>query len=468
MLLERFEDSGLSQYSYVVGCPASGEAAIVDPRRDIGVYLDFAADRGLRIRYVIETHIHADFASGARQLGEESGAPVLVSGHDQGEAFEVAFAHHDLRHGDAIEVGAVRLEAVHTPGHTPEHMSYLVYDGARSSTEPMALLSGDFLFVGSLGRPDLLGEEAKLGLANQLYESVQGRLAGLPDWLEVLPAHGSGSMCGSNIGGRPASTLGYERITNPYLDPRLGRDEFVELILGSVPPFPDYYRRMKALNALGAPSLALDQPVPELAVDDLAAGVRAGAVVVDVRDDLEFGASHVPRAYNIGLGDDLSTWAAWYLPYETPLVLVAPDIDTAREAVVGLARVGLDDVRGSLRGGMSAWIDAGKPTVTLPQLTLDELERGIEDEALLVLDVREDNEWESGHLATAVHVRGGDVPRHSRELAAIGRPVAVICQTGYRSSAAASVLQRDGVSGVANVPGGVGAWQAGGRPLSAG
>ena len=250
MLFERFEVPGLSHYSYAVGCPGVGKVAIVDPQRDVDIYLDFARAQGVEIAYILETHIHADYASGARELAQYTGAELMVSGYDKGELFEVAFRHRDLFEGNTVELGAVRIEALHTPGHTPEHLSFLVYDGSRSREIPMLMLTGDFLFVGSLGRPDLLGEEAKRGLAHELYKSAREKIAGLPDGLEIHPAHGAGSMCGSGMSGRSYSTLGFERIANPYLAP-LTEAAFVERILESVPPFPEYYKRMKLINSIG-------------------------------------------------------------------------------------------------------------------------------------------------------------------------------------------------------------------------
>ncbi len=463
MLFEHFEDKGLSHYSYAVGCLRSGELAIVDPRRDIDVYLDFAARQGMRIAAVLETHIHADFASGARELAERTGAELWLSDYDGGEIFEYQFPHHPMRDGASLQLGLIRIQALHTPGHTPEHLSFLVYDGARSAEVPMLMLSGDFLFVGSLGRPDLLGEEAKRGLASQLFDSVRTKLAGLPDGLEIHPAHGAGSMCGAGMSGRPTSTLGFERIANPYLDPGLTRETFVEKILGNVPPFPDYYRRMKRVNAEGAPSL---HGLPGLAPIDVAAArahVDAGHVVVDLRDQLAFGAGHIPQSFGIGAGNSVSTWASWVVPYDQPILLVAAHPGQVEAAVRALVRVGLDEVAGYLDGGMAAWIGAGLPATHTAQLTPSELAARLRSgDEVQVIDVRTDSEWDEGHVPGATHIMGGYLATSLDQVQNSGRPVALICRSGHRSTVAASVLERAGYRNVLNVTGGMNAWRRAG------
>lgn len=466
MLFRRFEDPDLSQYSYAVGCRTAGELAIVDPRRDVDVYLGLAGDEGMKITRVLETHVHADFASGARELARRTGAELLVSGHDRGESFEVAFDHTDLADGDRVELGDVRIEAVHTPGHTPEHLSYLVYDGARSQRVPMLFLTGDFLFVGSLGRPDLLGEEAERRLARSLFDSLRDVLPDLPDGLEIHPGHGAGSMCGSGMSGRPTSTLGFERIANPYLDPELSREAFVERILGSVPPYPPYYRRMKRVNSEG-PKILDGLPGREpLPVDRFAELAEGSAVVVDLRDHLAFGGGHVPGSFGIGAGAKLSTWAAWTVPYDRPILLVGDEPghrdpqEQIESAVRSLVRVGLDDVVGYLDGGMSAWAESGREIAELPQASPVEIQRRLEQgEAIHVLDVRTDAEWESGHVEGARHVMAGFVAERVDEVPDDGKPVAVICGSGYRSTVAASVLARAGFERLVNVTGGMTAWK---------
>ncbi len=464
MLFERFEDKGLSHYSYAVGCPGAGRIAIVDPRRDVDVYLDFAGERKLAISHVLETHIHADYASGARELAERSGAELLVSGYDQGEVYEIRFPHRDLREGESLRLGSVRIEPLHTPGHTPEHLSFLVFDESRSVSTPMLLLSGDFLFVGSLGRPDLLGEAAKLDLAKQMFQSVAGKLRNLPDGLEIHPAHGAGSMCGAGMSGRPSSTLGFERIANPYLNPKLSPEGFVHQLLSKVPPFPDYYRRMKALNSEGPKLLnGLPGMIP-LDAGSFRKTIQRGADVIDLRDQSAFGGAHIPRSFGIGLGQNLSTWAAWVVPPERPLLLVANDPSQIEPAVRALVRVGLDDIRGYLQGGLPAWREAGFDLSQTPQLSVAQLQEKLKKGSeMRIVDVRGAEEWRSGHIEGAIHLMAGFVGQRLDDLPS--GPLAVICGSGYRSTVAASVLERADFGSVANVTGGMTAWLRAGYPV---
>lgn len=464
MLFERIEDKGLAQFSYMVGCEGAGAIAVVDPRRDVDVYLEFARARRLRITHVLETHIHADFASGAVELAAASGAELAVSAYDRGELYETKFPHRALTHGESIEIGRVRLQALHTPGHTPEHLSFLVFDGARSTTHPMILLSGDFLFVGSLGRPDLLGEEAKRALAKKLYRSVQEVLTPLPDGLEIAPGHGAGSMCGAGMSGRPTSTLGFERIANPYLRRELDEETFVAQILGRVPPFPAYYRRMKMLNAQGAPILNGLPGRQALTLAQFDAAVRAGQLVIDLRDQVSFGDGHVPDAFGIGAGTNLSTWASWVVPYDTPMVLVASRPDEVEDAIRSLVRVGLDDVRGYVADALHGWIASGRPIAMTAQLTPLELSEQLALNGPVVIDVRSAEEWSSGHIAGARHVMAGELPARLHDVPSSG-DVALVCGSGYRSTVSASVLERAGRKNVASVTGGMTAWKAAGLPV---
>jgi len=466
VLFERFEDRGLAHYSYAVGCKAARRVAIVDPRRDVDVYIEFAAARGLTITHVLETHIHADFASGARELARRSDARLCLSGHDEGEDFQVEFEHEDLTDGSAIDIGNVKIEALHSPGHTPEHLCFLVYDRARSGSVPQIMLSGDFLFVGSLGRPDLLGEEATRGLAEAMYDTVHGKLARLSDGVEVHPAHGAGSMCGSGMSGRPSSTLGFERVANPYLDESLDRATFVERLVGDVPPLPPYYRRMKRINSAG-PRLLGELPGRRpLPAGEFQAAIEAGAVVIDLRDQLAFGGGHVPGSFGIPFDPDLSQWAAWVVPYDTPILLVPADPGQVEEAVRALVRVGLDHVQGYLHGGVEAWISAGHRLATTPQLTPGQLQQRLDGNATELVDVRTDEEWRTGHIEGARHIMGGWLQERLGELPRDGTTIATICASGFRSTVAASVLERAGFADVANVTGGMAAWKEAGLPVS--
>jgi hydroxyacylglutathione hydrolase len=451
MKIERFEVKGLAQYSYVVS--SEGVAAVVDAMRDVDRYTVYAKENGLRITHVLETHIHADFAAGSVALAEECGAELCLSGYDEGESYRYAMAHRAMRDGDAIEVGRVRMVALHTPGHTPEHLSFVVFDTEESEREPVALLSGDFLFVGSVGRPDLLGDAAKDGLAREMFRSLHRRIAGLPDDVAMYPGHGAGSLCGAGMRPEAESTLGHERVTDGLF--RLGEEEFVREILESVPEMPAYYPRMKALNAMGAARLAGLPGGRALAVAEVAEMSRSGdVVVVDLRGVEAFAAGHVPGAVSLGAGASLSMWAGWLLDPEKRLVLVGDggDEEVSRRA---LARVGLDRVEGHLAGGMAAWVKAGLEASCVALVSAEDVKRRLH--SALVLDVRNDKEWESGHIAGAMHVPlsglAGSLGELSRERAVIS-----VCGSGYRASVAASLLARAGFGDVSVMEGGMGAW----------
>lgn len=423
MKVERFEVSGLAHYSYLLG--SEGKAVVIDPKRDIDTYLSYAESNGLKITHVLETHIHADYASGATALAGATGAEMCLSGHDKGEDFEYQFAHREFRDGDELTVGDLRIVAVHTPGHTPEHLSFLVYEKSRCG-QPMGLFTGDFIFVGSIGRPDLLGEAGKQRLAELLYESIHTKIEQLPDGVEIHPGHGAGSLCGAGMAKRPQSTLGYERFCNVFMADRDNKD-FVDTVLRTVPEFPDYYRRMKRVNAEGAKLLQGLPGGTALPAHDFRAEMRRfDAVVIDLRRPEAFGGAHIPGAFNIGAGQNLSTWAAWVVPYDRPILLAGDegtDIEAARRALI---RVGLDDIRGYLKNGMRAWIEAGLEQAHIQQASVRELSEKLPEKPF-VLDVRSRGEWNAGHIDGAVHIPGGDLPKRVNEVPR-DKPVHVICQ----------------------------------------
>ncbi|HUL16776.1 MAG TPA: MBL fold metallo-hydrolase [Terriglobales bacterium] len=461
MKIHRVEVPGLVHYSYVLS--SQGQAAVLDPRRDVDVYLDYAHANQLRITHILETHIHADYASGARELADSTGAELWLSAHDKGEDFEYSFPHREFRDGDSLAIGELRIEAIHTPGHTPEHLSYLVTDLSRGNY-PAVLFSGDFVFIGSLGRPDLLGDEAKRGLANSLFDSVTRKIASLPDGLEVLPSHGAGSLCGAGMSERPQSTLGYERHTNPFFSiPQ--REPFVNRILAGVPPFPDYYRRMKRLNSAGPARLDGIPGGLALSAADFHRRIEnQHAVVIDLRSPEAFGGAHIPGSINIGAGPSFNFWAGWVVPYDRPLFLLSDGDAGLEDARRGLIRVGLDRIEGYLDGGLRAWLDAGYPESHLKQISVEELHAKLPHDPF-VLDVRSDSEWQSGHIADARHVYAGEATKHLAELPS-GRPLHLVCASGYRSSIVSSLLLREGLRDVLNVIGGMNAWSAAGLPVT--
>ena len=460
MQIQRFEVPGLAHYSYVVS--SGGKAVVIDPKRDFDTYTDYAKAHDLRITHIIETHIHADFASGAPGLAQATGAECWLSGHDVGEDFVYAFPHKDFNDGDELIVGDARIVAVHTPGHTPEHLSFLLYDNAKDPKTPLAFFTGDFLFVGSLGRPDLLGEAAKERLARELYKSVHQRISHLPDNVDVYPAHGAGSMCGAGMSDRPSSTLGAERQLNPYFQLK-NEDEFVHKILTTVPEFPDYYRRMKRVNSSGAAPMSKLPGDRAISVAEFKSAISdKDAVLLDIRRAETFGESHIPGALNVGGGNSLSMWAAWVLPYDKPIYIVEEDGNTDHaSAVRSLIRVGLDEAAGYLDGGMKAWTAAGNPTASIPQITVQELSQKKPE---MLLDVRNDNEWKTMHIAGAEHVSASELSKRLGELPC-DKEINVMCAGGYRSSLSTSILRKAGFQKVVNVIGGITAWTKQGLPV---
>ena len=456
MQLQRFEVPGLAHYSYLLG--SQNRAVVIDPKRDVDTYVEYASENGLSITHVLETHIHADYASGARALAAVTGAGLWLSGHDEDEDYQYRFKHRPFRDGEEFVLGDLRVVALHTPGHTPEHLSFLVFEQSRCG-QPMALFTGDFLFVGSLGRPDLLGEEAKQRLAKLLFRSVHTTMSGLPDGLEIYPGHGAGSLCGSGTSQRPNSTLGYERFCNVFLSGH-SEKEFVDSILGSVPEFPDYYRRMKTLNSQGPAILDRIPGDNPLSAKEFRETLRRlDAIVIDLRRPEAFGGSHIPSAFNIGSGQNLSMWAAWVVPYDRPILLVGDektDLDQARRS---LFRVGFDQVQGFLKRGMAVWIEAGFEQAHTPQISVHELDAQLNSARdPQLLDVRSPKEWSADHIEGALHIPGGELPKRIGEIPPNAN-VHVICGSGYRSSIATSVLQRSGHIGVTNVSGGMAAWK---------
>lgn len=456
MYLEQFFVEGLGHASYLIGSDQTKEAAVVDPRRDIGVYLQAASRAGLRIRYVLETHVHNDFLSGAKAIRDRLGAEHVASAEAG-----LAFPYRAVREGDEIRIGELLIRVLFTPGHTPEHVSYVVVDTARAEA-PVLVFSGGDLLVGSVGRPDLLGPELGRKLAPLLYDSLFTKLLKLEDYVEVLPTHGAGSLCGRSISSKRTTTIGYERRFNPFLQ-KTDKQEFVDFVLAGNPFIPPYYARMRAGNLAGTDGFETPAPHP-LGVDEVQHALGHGALLVDTRSPLAFGGGHIAGAYNIALDAMLATWVGSLLPPDVPLILVLERESDWQEIVPALGRIGYERVYGYLQGGMAAWQERGLPLVRVEQIDVHELDRRLRrGDDLQIIDVRMTGEWEAGHIAGAMHLPLHALAERVEEVA-IERPTAVVCGSGYRSSIATALLEQRGVRSLMNVLGGMSAWVAAGYP----
>ena len=459
MYFKQFYLGCLAHASYVIG--SEGEAAVIDPQRDVDQYLEDAEKHNLKIKYVIETHLHADFVSGHRELAERSGAQIVF-----GARAEAEFPHRAVGEGDELKVGEMVLRVMETPGHTPESISILVINPAVSS-EPQKVLTGDCLFVGDVGRPDLAGGKGYTPqmMAGMMYDTLHQKLLKLPDETEVYPAHGAGSMCGRNMSKETWSTIGEQRKVNYALKP-MTKDEFVRMMTDQMPPAPAYFARDAEINRGGANALdELARPV-KLSAEEVKQSAAEGHVILDVRSADEFGAGHLPGSLNIGLGGQFAIWAGTLIEMGTPLVVVAGSEEKVDEAVMRLARVGIETVKGFLSGGIPAWLDAGLDIANVQQITVEDLHSLIQkDNELQVLDVRRAAEFESGHVPRAIHSELSTLEQESVQLPLDrDRPTAIICAGGYRSSAATSILEHHGFRNLLNVSGGTNAWIAAGYP----
>ena len=472
MLLKRFYDTKLAQASYLIGCAATGEAIVVDPNRDVEQYTRAATAEGLKVTHVTETHIHADFVSGSRELAQRTGAQLLLS--DEGDAdWKYAFAAEAsaklLHDGDVFMVGNLKFDVLHTPGHTPEHLSFLVTD-TPATDKPMGAITGDFVFVGDVGRPDLLEKAAKIvgtmeAGARTLFRSLQ-RFKQLPDYLQIWPGHGAGSACGKALGAVPFSTIGYERIANwgfTVSDER----EFVEMVLAGQPEPPRYFAEMKRINKEGPRVLGGFRRPERLPASRVEGLLAHGELVVDTRSATEFAARHIPGTINIPLNKSFNTWAGWLVPFDREFFLIVDDSrsDYVDEAVRDLAMIGLDRIAGYLGGEViDEWAAGGRELGTVPQIGAAELAERRQAGDVAVIDVRGHTEWEAGHLPGVENIPVGYLTDHLNEVPR-DRPVVVHCQSGARSAIAASVLRAKGFTNVVNLTGGFAEWESRGHPV---
>jgi hydroxyacylglutathione hydrolase len=453
MLVQQFFVNGLAHSSYLLGGASS--CAIVDPQRDVDVYIAAAAALDLKITHILETHLHADFISGHMDLAEKTGASIYAP-----KAGNCAFRHVGFAEGDSFTIDDMRISVLDTAGHTPEHISYVVVDMERGD-EPVGVFCGDTLFVGDVGRPDLFPGKA-IELASKLYDNLHGKLMKLPDFCEVYPAHGAGSLCGRAMGAKRTSTIGYERKRNAALQIH-DKSAFIASLTTDMPAVPDHFARCSATNGAG-PALVrmLPTPIPMTAEVFAERARKTGTIVLDVRPFDAFGGQHIPGALNLDINGNFSTFAGWTLSVDDEILLVADNEAVVQTATLWLRRVGLDAVAGCLEGGMLGWNLAGLPTEHVAQVSPQELNQLIaSDSGLVLVDARSAQEFERINIRGARNIPAPDLRQRHSELPQ-DKPIAIICSTGMRSSLAASILQRNGFNDVKNIAGGISGYAAAG------
>lgn len=456
MHFEQFYLGCLAHASYLL--VSGGEAVVVDPRRDVDIYLEAAKRHNAAIRHVFETHLHADFVSGHRELAERTGATIYI-----GPNGGATVAHVEVRDGFELQVGTIKIKVLETPGHTPESICLLVSDQEKS-TEPWAVLTGDTLFVGDVGRPDLSKAFTPQVLAGMLYDSLHQKLLPLADNVVVYPGHGAGSLCGRNLGTSRHSTIGSERLSNYALQIKT-KAEFIEQLTSNLPPRPQYFPQDAQINRAGAPALADLPELAPVAAAELKTLLEKGGTAIDVRPGDEFAAGHVPGSINIPLCGQFASWVGTLVDLKAQPALVAASSEQLTEARVRLARIGLDDLRGYLQDGLKGWEKAGFALASLPQITVHILQKRLRSHELQLVDVRRRSEWQNGHVEQAIL---SPLDEFKNALPNLDRkaPLAIICKSGYRSLIACSWLQRAGFQSVTNVLGGFDAWRGAGLPTA--
>jgi glyoxylase-like metal-dependent hydrolase (beta-lactamase superfamily II)/rhodanese-related sulfurtransferase len=455
MYFEQFYLGCLAHASYMLG--SEGEAAVIDPQRDVDLYLKAASERGLKITHIFETHLHADFVSGHVELAERTGATIHI-----GAKAGATFPHDALQDGSEVKLGKVRITALETPGHTPEGVSLVIIDEEKSA-KPWAVLTGDTLFIGDVGRPDLSKSHTPQQLAGMMYDSLHGKLLRLSDDVLVYPAHGAGSLCGRSMRAERSSTIGTERLTNYALQIK-SRDEFIRQLTENLPARPEYFLQDAQINREGAPALRELRELLPISPQEVKALLEQGVFALDVRPNAEFAAAHVPDSVNIALSGQFASWAGALMGLGAKPVLIADTPDQYSEARMRLARVGIEDPRGFLKGGLAAWERAGLPVAHLPQMTPQELQERLNSNGMQVLDVRREPEWQAGHITEASWFPLDQFKVSAPEVD-LAKALAIHCQGGYRSMIACSLLRRAGVENVINVTGGFDAWRNAGLPV---
>ena len=449
--IEPFVDTGLGNSAYLIGSHETKKGILIDPLRDVDRYLHAASEHGLQITHVLDTHLHADFVSGNLEIAAQTGALIGASAEAH-----VGFKHHPLTEDSIIDMGAFEIRVVTTPGHTPEHISFLLIepDGKTAST----LFSGGALIVGGAARTDLLSHEMTHPLASLLYHTIHDKLLKLPDAVNVFPTHGAGSFCIAPASSDRTTTIGRERKTNALAMPQT-EEEFIKRALTGLPSYPTYYKYMRAINQRGAKVLGGIPVLDLLSAQEAKSALDSGAVVLDVRDNKIFGAGNIPNSYNIRVDAPLTTWAGWVIPFGSRILLAAESTEQRLEATRQLIRIGYDDLIGYLEGGVDAWARAGYPVEVIQSMDVKELRERLQDVTLI--DVRMQSEWDGGHIPGAIHFEGGRIAWDDLQFPQ-DKPIAIQCASGNRSMIAISVLRRRGFQDLIQVEGGINKWKRNG------
>lgn len=452
--IEPFVDKGLGNSAYLIGSHDTKKGILIDPLRDVDQYLHAVSERGLTLTHVLDTHLHADFVSGNREIAHQTGAVIGASAEAK-----AGFGHQPLTEDSVIDLGAFQIRVVPTPGHTPEHISFLIVEP--DSKTPSALFSGGALIVGGAARTDLLTPELTQPLARQLYHTIHDKLLKLPNEVDVFPTHGAGSFCVAPVSAERTTTIGRERLDNALAQPQT-EEEFVKHALEGLSTYPTYYKYMRTINQRGAEILGRIPIIKPLSPSEVKALMDAGVVVLDVRHGKRFGAGHIPNSYGIRVDAPLTTWAGWLIPFGSRIVLIGESTDQIVAATRQLIRIGYDDLVGTLEGGIEAWARE-YPVESIPSMDTKELRERLGE--IMLIDVRQRSEWDEGHIPGAIHFEGGRVAWEPLAFPH-DQPLAIQCSSGNRSMSVSSVLRRRGYQNVIQVEGGIKQWQKNGFEIS--
>jgi len=464
MFFQHVYDKSLAQASYFIGCQKAGVAAVIDPKRDVDTYVEIAKANNMKITHIFETHIHADFLAGSRELAKLTGADMYLS-DEGGDGWEYEFPHKGLKDGDKVQLGNLTFDVLHTPGHTPESISFLLTDNP-ASKKPVMLFTGDFVFVGDVGRPDLLEKAAGvIGTADagalQMYNSIN-KFAALPDYIQVWPGHGAGSACGKALGAVPGTTVGYEKIRNWALQYKNDKPGFVKYLLEDQPEPPKYFAMMKKLNKVDRPLLTEVPTQKLLSSTGLKDALAKGIKLIDARNKVDFAAGFIPGSYNIQGNNAFATWAGWFLKYDEPFMLLA-DESQLDDLTRKLMRIGLDNVYGYVPSAL-VWTAAGGTLEKANVISIDEAKELINNNGIQLVDLRGEAEYNTGHIAKAHNVFVGTLPQNLDKVSK-DKKVVIHCQSGDRAAIAYSILAKNGYKNVVNFSGGMNEWVNEGEPV---